>query len=75
MFFLCRAALPALRESHGNIVNIASDSGVRGEAYLVAYCASKAAVYYLAGTEAGFIAGTNLSIDGGTTSGTYAELQ
>jgi NAD(P)-dependent dehydrogenase (short-subunit alcohol dehydrogenase family) len=141
MFFLCRAALPALRKSHGNIVNIASDSGVRGEAYLVAYCASKAAVinmtkamalelaptirinavspgwvdtdmvrrdyldkadkpieqeeamlrgtplarmaspaeiaaavYYLTGPEAGFITGANLSIDGGTTSGTYAEL-
>jgi NAD(P)-dependent dehydrogenase (short-subunit alcohol dehydrogenase family) len=141
MFFLCRAALPALRESHGNIVNIASDSGVRGDAFLVAYCASKAAVinmtkamalelaptirinavspgwvdtdmvrrdyldkadkpkelekvmlngtpmarmaspaeiaaavYYLAGPEAGFITGTSLSIDGGTTSGTYAEL-
>lgn len=139
MFFLCRAALPALRESRGNIVNIASDSGIRGEAYLVAYCASKAAVinmtkamalapgirinavspgwvdtdmvrrdyldkadkpaeqeevmlsgtpmarmaspaeiaaavYYLAGPEAGFITGTNLSIDGGTTSGSHAEL-
>jgi NAD(P)-dependent dehydrogenase (short-subunit alcohol dehydrogenase family) len=33
-----------------------------------------AAVYYLAGPEAGFITGTNLSIDGGTTSGSYAEL-
>ena len=43
-FFCCRAALPALRESKGNIVNIASDSGMRGEPELAVYCASKAAV-------------------------------
>jgi NAD(P)-dependent dehydrogenase (short-subunit alcohol dehydrogenase family) len=142
LFFTCRTALPALRESKGNIVNVASDSGVRGEAYLAAYCASKAAVmnmtramalelapdirinavcpgyvdtdmirrdfldqtedpakveaallsgtplgrmaspeeiagaiYYIAGPEAGFITGTSLSIDGGTSSGSIAELE
>lgn len=47
LFFVARAALPALREAHGCIVNVASDSGVRGEAYLGAYCASKAAVINL----------------------------
>ena len=141
LFFTCRAALPALRESCGCIVNLASDSGVRGEAFLAAYCASKAAVMnltramalelapqvrvnsvcpgyvdtdmvrrdyidqaedpvqyeqellkgtpmrrfaqpaeiaaavcYLSGPDSGFITGTCLSIDGGTTSGSYVEF-
>lgn len=32
------------------------------------------AIYYLAGPEAGFITGTSLSIDGGTSSGSIAQL-
>jgi NAD(P)-dependent dehydrogenase (short-subunit alcohol dehydrogenase family) len=47
LFFTGQAALPALRESHGTIVNVASDSGVRGEKELSVYCASKAAVINL----------------------------
>ncbi len=43
-FFCCRAALPALRESKGNIVNIASDAGLMGVPGIVVYCASKAGV-------------------------------
>lgn len=43
-FFCCRAALASLKKSKGNIVNIASDSGLRGEPLLAAYCASKAGV-------------------------------
>jgi len=43
-FFCCRAALPALRESNGNIVNIASDAGLMGVPGIVVYCASKAGV-------------------------------
>ena len=35
LFFTSRAAIPALRESKGCITYVASDSGVRGEAYLV----------------------------------------
>lgn len=141
LFFTCRAALPFLRESGGCIVNIASDSGVRGEAFLAAYCASKAAVMnmtkamalelapqvrvnsvcpgyvdtdmvrrdfidqagdpaqfeaellrgtplrrfakpseiagavcYLSGPDSGFITGSCLSIDGGTSAGSYVEF-
>lgn len=44
MFFVCRAALPALRASRGVIINIASDAGLTGSRHLVAYCASKGAV-------------------------------
>lgn len=141
LFFVCRAALAELRKSSGCIVNVASDSGVRGEAFLTAYCASKAAVMnltkamalelapevrvnsvcpgyvdtdmirrdfidqmedpaaaeyallqttplkrfaspaeiagavcYLSGPDSGFITGTCLSIDGGTSAGTFVEF-
>ncbi len=43
-FFCCRAALPALRESKGNIVNIASDVGLIGVPGITVYCASKGGV-------------------------------
>ncbi len=43
-FFCCRAALPALRESRGNIVNIASDAGLIGVPGITVYCASKGGV-------------------------------
>jgi meso-butanediol dehydrogenase / (S,S)-butanediol dehydrogenase / diacetyl reductase len=44
MFFVCRAALPLLRQSRGTIVNIASDAALSGSYHLTAYCASKGAV-------------------------------
>ncbi|HEX5144746.1 MAG TPA: SDR family oxidoreductase [Mycobacterium sp.] len=40
-FFLCRAALPHLLASGGNIVNVASVAGVEGEVYSAGYCAAK----------------------------------
>ncbi len=43
-FFCCRAALPALRKSKGNIVNIASDAGLMGTPGITVYCASKGGV-------------------------------
>lgn len=44
-FFMCRAAIPAMRRSGGgSIVNVASDWGVVGGKGHVAYCASKGAV-------------------------------
>ena len=48
VFLMMQAALPALRASGaGSIVNIASQSGKRGEELLAHYCASKAAVILL----------------------------
>ena len=41
---LAQAALPALKETKGNIVNVASDAGVHGNYFAAAYCASKGAV-------------------------------
>ena len=43
-FFCIKAALPALRESGGNIVNLASDAGLMGDPTLIVYCASKGGV-------------------------------
>jgi NAD(P)-dependent dehydrogenase (short-subunit alcohol dehydrogenase family) len=40
-FYLCRAALPHLLESAGNIVNVASIAGIEGEVYSAGYCAAK----------------------------------
>ncbi|MHC3125985.1 short-chain dehydrogenase [Brevundimonas sp. GN22] len=44
VFFLSQAAVPHLKSSQGNIVNVASAAGLVGIAYNSAYCASKAAV-------------------------------
>ena len=46
-FFLSQAAIPHLLETRGNIVNIASNSGLMGGAYTVAYCMTKGAVVQL----------------------------
>lgn len=46
-FFLCQAALPHLLERGGNIVNLASNSGLMGGAYTVVYCMTKGAIVQL----------------------------
>lgn len=46
-FFLSQAAVPHLLESSGNIVNIASNAGLLGQAYTTVYCMSKGAVVQL----------------------------
>jgi NAD(P)-dependent dehydrogenase (short-subunit alcohol dehydrogenase family) len=43
-FFCCRAALGALREAGGCIINIASDAGLMGNPNSSVYCASKGGV-------------------------------
>ncbi len=44
VFLMCRAAIPHLLESKGNMVNAASTAGIMGLAYGGAYSASKGAV-------------------------------
>ena len=44
VFFLTQAALPHVLEREGNIINIASNAGLMGQAYTVPYCATKGAV-------------------------------
>jgi meso-butanediol dehydrogenase / (S,S)-butanediol dehydrogenase / diacetyl reductase len=46
-FFLAQAAIPHLLATRGNIVNIASSSGLIGGAYTVPYCMTKGAVVQL----------------------------
>jgi NAD(P)-dependent dehydrogenase (short-subunit alcohol dehydrogenase family) len=46
-FLMCRAALPALLDSRGAIVNTASTAGLIGQPYSAAYCASKGGVVQL----------------------------
>jgi NAD(P)-dependent dehydrogenase (short-subunit alcohol dehydrogenase family) len=46
-FFTAQAALPSLRQRRGNIVNIASESGIMGNPRCTVYCASKGGVVNL----------------------------
>ncbi|GIG66718.1 SDR family NAD(P)-dependent oxidoreductase [Phytomonospora endophytica] len=46
-WLLCTAALPALRESRGCVVNVTSHAGVRPKGSSVAYAASKAALNHV----------------------------
>jgi NAD(P)-dependent dehydrogenase (short-subunit alcohol dehydrogenase family) len=46
-FFLAQAAIPHLIDRGGNIVNIASNAGLQGVPYSVAYCMSKGGVVQL----------------------------
>ena len=43
-YYLTQVAVPYLKKSRGNVVNVASDAGVHGNYYCTAYCASKGAV-------------------------------
>ena len=43
-FYLCRAAIPYLLESKGNIVNVASIAGLSGQPYSAGYCSAKHAL-------------------------------
>lgn len=44
LFFVSQAALPELRKTEGNIVNISSDAGLIGVPGIVVYCGSKGGV-------------------------------
>lgn len=46
-FWMCQAALPHLLDSRGNIVNVASNAGLMGQAFTAVYASSKAAVVNL----------------------------
>ncbi len=46
-YFMCQYAIPYLKLSHGNIVNLSSDAGLVGNQGLAIYCASKGGVTLL----------------------------
>ena len=73
-FFFCQAAIPHLLETDGNIVNIASNAGVMGQAYTVAYCASKGAVVQLTRALAMEFIKTKLRINAIAPSGVNTNL-
>lgn len=63
LFFLTQAALPHLLESEGNVVNIASNAGLMGMAYLSTYCATKGAVVQITRALAMEFAKTELRVN------------
>jgi meso-butanediol dehydrogenase/(S,S)-butanediol dehydrogenase/diacetyl reductase len=62
-FFLCQAAVPHLLETDGNIVNIASNAGLMGTAYTVAYSMTKGAVIQLTRSLAMELAKTKVRVN------------
>lgn len=44
VFFCCRAAIPELRQSNGNGVNVASDAGVMGVPGITVACGTRGGV-------------------------------
>lgn len=62
-FCLCRAALPHLIASRGNIVNVASTAALQGIAYTVAYSASKHGVVGLTKSLAVEFAGAGVRVN------------
>jgi NAD(P)-dependent dehydrogenase (short-subunit alcohol dehydrogenase family) len=46
-FYLIQAAIPHLLEAHGAVVNVTSCAAYVGQAYVAAYCATKAALNHL----------------------------
>ncbi len=74
MFWLSQAAIPHLLESSGNIVNIASNAGLMGQAYTVNYCATKGAVINLTKAMAMEFVKTSLRINAVAPGGTDTSL-
>src|SRR4051794_25421246 len=78
-FFMCQAAIPHLLESSGNIVNIASNAGLFGQAYTVVYCMTKGAVVQLTKSLAMEYAKTSIRVNaiapGGTDTALTANFQ
>lgn len=62
-FYFCQAAVPHLLAADGNIVNIASNAGLMGQAYTVAYCMTKGAVVQLTRSLAMEYAKTSLRVN------------
>ena len=73
-FFMAQAAIPHLLETEGNIVNIASNAGLMGQAYTVVYCMTKGAVVQLTKSLAMEFVKTKLRVNGIAPAGTLTNL-
>ncbi|MBU3702534.1 MAG: SDR family oxidoreductase [Acidimicrobiia bacterium] len=62
-FFLCQAAIPHLLATGGNIVNMASNAGLMGQAYTSVYCMTKGALIQLTRSLAMEYAKTDLRVN------------
>jgi meso-butanediol dehydrogenase/(S,S)-butanediol dehydrogenase/diacetyl reductase len=72
--FLAQAAIPHLLTSDGNIVNIASNAGLQGVPYSVAYCVSKGGVIQLTRALAVEYLKTRLRVNAIAPAGTNTNL-
>ena len=73
-FFLAQAAIPHLLETQGNIVNIASNAGLMGQAYTVVYCMTKGAVVQMTKSLAMEFIKTRLRVNAIAPAGTLTPL-
>jgi NAD(P)-dependent dehydrogenase (short-subunit alcohol dehydrogenase family) len=73
-FFLAQAAIPHLLESEGNIVNLASNAGLMGQAYTVVYCMTKGAVVQMTKALAMEFIKTKLRVNAIAPAGTLTNL-
>lgn len=78
-FFLAQAAIPHLLKQSGAIVNVTSSAAFVGEAYLAAYCASKAGLNHMTKALAMEYSKTSLRVNavapGGMVTGIAANLK
>lgn len=63
MMYLCRAAMPELLKTGGNILNTSSTAGLVGQAYNVMYCATKGAVLLMTKALAAEFAGRGVRVN------------
>jgi NAD(P)-dependent dehydrogenase (short-subunit alcohol dehydrogenase family) len=73
-FYLCQAAIPHLIEAGGNIVNIASNSGIQGVPYSAAYSASKGGIIQLTRSLAVEFMKTSLRVNAIAPAGTNTNI-
>lgn len=73
-FFFCQAAIPHLLETGGNIVNVASNSGIQGVPYSAAYSASKGGIISLTRSLAVEFIKTSLRVNAIAPAGTNTNI-